>query len=444
VAVTERPADRWANVTFWVGWGIGGLLLLAIGRKQWFIQDDWSLLITRETLRNTHDGWFWMMYPQDGHWLAVPALLWWATMSWFGLDSYWPYLVPMLAAYLGCVVLVRVICRRAGVTAWTTTIVCVLLAMFGSGWENLVWAVQITYFLSLLAFLAQLVLVDHDGPLDWRDIAAALVAIIGVASSGFGPFFLFGAALMIVLRRRWWALFTVVPAALAWLWWFVAYSTDQAAKRNPGSRARVPEFAINGLIGTFDALVGALPVTGLAILGCIGVLAWKRDQLSLLAPVFACVATAIVLFLGIGYERVGFGVTTASSSRYVGIAAVLLAPLLALAVDQLGRLGNPALIAGRVLLIVAIEVNAGRLWTIGSNWAQKSAADRQLMELVAGSPRAAEVDPLTRPIPLNPDIHVRDLPRLDELGAIQPRVPTTPEEIAEVDQALGLTPAGTD
>ena len=205
---------------------------------------------------------------------------------------------------------------------------------------------------------------------------AALIAIIGVASSGFGPFFLFGAAVMIALRRRWWALLTVVPAGLAWLWWFVVYSSDEAAQRKPGSRARVPEFAINGIIGTFDALVGALPVTGLAILGCIGVLAWKRDQLGQLATVFACVATAIVMFLGIGYERVGFGVTTASSSRYVGIAAVLLAPLLALAVDQLGRLGNPALIAGRVLLVVAIEVNAGRLWTIGSNWAQKSAGDR--------------------------------------------------------------------
>jgi len=159
--------------------------------------------------------------------------------------------------------------------------------------------------------------------------------------------------------------------------------------------------------------------------------------------VFACTATAIVMFLGIGYERVGFGVTTASSSRYVGIAAVLLAPLLALAVDQLGRLGNPALIAGRVLLIVAIEVNAGRLWTIGSNWAQKSASDRDLMELIAGSPQAAQVDPLTRPIPLNPDIRVADLPRLVELGAITPRPPTTPEEIARVDQALGLAPSGT-
>ncbi len=272
--------DRWANGCSGWGWRSAALLLLAIGRKQWFIQDDWSLLITRETAaQRPHDGLYWLNFPQDGHWLAVPALIWYVTMSWFGLDSYLPFLVPMIATYLGCVVLLRVLCRRVGITAWTTTIVCVMLAMFGSGWENLVWAVQLCYFLSLLAFLAHLLLVDHEGRLDWRDGLAALIAIIGVASSGFGPFFLFGAAVMIVLRRRWWALLTVVPAGLAWLWWFVVYSSDEASQRNPGSRARVPEFAINGLLGTFDALVGALPVTGLAILGCIGVLAWKRDQL---------------------------------------------------------------------------------------------------------------------------------------------------------------------
>ena len=56
MAVTERSTDRWANRVFWIGLAVGALLLLAIGRKQWFIQDDWSLLITRETLRDTARG----------------------------------------------------------------------------------------------------------------------------------------------------------------------------------------------------------------------------------------------------------------------------------------------------------------------------------------------------------------------------------------------------
>jgi hypothetical protein len=437
----EEGSSRWADVTFWAGWAVGALLLLAVGSKQWFVQDDWSLIIGRETIRDQTHGLYWLFYPQDGHWLTVPAWLWHVTQDWFGITSYWPYLLPMLAAYLASVVLVRVICRRAGITPWTTTIVCVMLAMFGSGWENLVWAVQISYFLSLLAFLAHLVLVDHDGPPDWRDAIGGVIALVGVASSGFGPFFLFGVTLMLVLRRRWLAILSVVPAALAWLWWFVKYSSDNAAETHPGSRARVPEFAIAGLTETFNSLVGALPVAGIAILGCLGVLAWKRDALGPTAPTIAMAATAVALFLGVGYERVGFGVTTAGSSRYVGMAAVLLAPLFALAVDQLGRLGRPALAAGRLLLIIAVEVNAGRLWTIGSNWAKQTAADRETFELVAGSPRLAEADPRVVVITDTPDVRAGNIPGLVAAGAITPRQPATPAQVARVDKALHLPPS---
>ncbi len=45
----------------------------------------------------------------------------------------------------------------------------ILLLVFGAGWENLMFAVQIVYNISLLAFLGQSLLVDHDGPVDRRD-----------------------------------------------------------------------------------------------------------------------------------------------------------------------------------------------------------------------------------------------------------------------------------
>ena len=47
---------------------------------------------------------------------------------------------------------------------WTTTLVCAGLLVFGAGWENIVFAIQITYGLSMLAFLLHVLLVDHDGP----------------------------------------------------------------------------------------------------------------------------------------------------------------------------------------------------------------------------------------------------------------------------------------
>ena len=74
-----------------------------------------------------------------------------------------------MACHLGIVVLVRKLCLRVGVTPWTATILAGTLAVFGSGWENIVFAIQLVYNLSLLAFLVHLILIDHDGPPDRRD-----------------------------------------------------------------------------------------------------------------------------------------------------------------------------------------------------------------------------------------------------------------------------------
>ena len=110
----------------------------------------------------------------------------------------------------------------------------ILLLVFGAGWENLVFAVQIVYNFSLLAFLGQMLLVDHDGPLDRRDGFGVLVSLVGVSSSGFGPFFGFGVGLLLVLRRRWLAaVVAVVPQALAWIWWW-----SRGAPIRPAATAR--------------------------------------------------------------------------------------------------------------------------------------------------------------------------------------------------------------
>ena len=148
--------------------------------------------------------------------MTPPILIYRGVQNLFGIDSYWPFLVPTMLVHVATVLLVRVLCRRCGVSAWTTTLMCAALLVFGSGWENIVFGIQITYNLSLCAFLAVLVLVDHDGAPDRRDVLAAVVGLIGVMSSGFGPFFVVGAAVFVVVRRRPWRtlLLVVGPQAL--------------------------------------------------------------------------------------------------------------------------------------------------------------------------------------------------------------------------------------
>ena len=86
---------------------------------------------------------------------------------------------------------------------WLATILAGTLALFGSGWENIVFAIQLTYNLSLLGFLVHLALIDHDGPPDHRDGLGVIAGLVAVSSSGFGPFFVVGTLAFTLLRSRW-------------------------------------------------------------------------------------------------------------------------------------------------------------------------------------------------------------------------------------------------
>src|SRR4029077_4092984 len=106
------------------------------------------------------------------------------------------------------------------------------------------------------AFIGQLLLVDHDGPLDRRDGFGVAVSLVGVSSSGFGPFFGFGVAVLLVLRRRWLAaVVAVVPQALAWMWWWHLWGADPAAgDGTPGIRFLIHwvEFGLWSVFGSMS------------------------------------------------------------------------------------------------------------------------------------------------------------------------------------------------
>ena len=111
--------------------------------------------------------------------------------------------------------MVRRLCLRVGVTPWTATILAGMIAVFGSGWENIVFAIQLVYNLSLLAFLVHLSLIDHEGPPNRRDALGVVAGLVAVSSSGFGPFFILGTLVFMVMRRAWKAaaIATIPPVA---------------------------------------------------------------------------------------------------------------------------------------------------------------------------------------------------------------------------------------
>src|SRR5690606_17763471 len=160
-----------------------------------------------------------------------------------------------LVSHAGAVVLARALCRRVGVSEWTTTLLAVTLLLFGAGWHNLTFAIQVCYSLSVVCFLGQLLLVDHAGPIDRRDVAGAALGLVGGMTSGFGPIFMVGLAVLLVLRRRWMALLVGVgPQAIAYAWWMLAWNSDAPNAVPAGDRSQVPAYVVRGVGGTFEAL----------------------------------------------------------------------------------------------------------------------------------------------------------------------------------------------
>ncbi|CAB4885720.1 unannotated protein [freshwater metagenome] len=439
--VDVAATDEGANWAFRIALVIGAAVVLLASRNQWFIRDDWAMVITRNSVRDTLGWKQWLFAAQDGHWLTVTVLIYRAIQNVFGLGSYVPFLLPALLAHVASVILVRVLLRRVGVSAWTTTLVCTVLLVFGAGWENIVFAVQVSYNLSLLAFLAQVVLVDHDGPVDRRDVLAAGLAVVGVMSSGFAPIFIAGITMLLMLRKRWWALaIAVVPQGLVYAWWYIFWESGSASAVPPGKKSLIPEFVAQGLGSTFRSLVTLPGVAGIALLGAVGVTLWRGSGWRAQSLLLALWATAGAMLVGIGFERVGLGVASAGSSRYQYMTAMLVAPALAVGIDQLVRLSAAARWAGRLILVCAVVVNTGWLVNFGADFSARARAEQRTFELIAGSGLIDQADPNRVPEPYSPDVTVRWLPWLVEQGAIAPRVPANQAEITQVRVALGLQP----
>ncbi|MEX1106739.1 MAG: hypothetical protein WEB78_11110 [Ilumatobacteraceae bacterium] len=433
--------DRAAQVTFGLAVVASVVVMAVLGSNQWFIRDDWAFVITRNVIHETAGWQVWLFTSQDGHWMTLPILVYRALQLAFGLGSYWPFLIPTMLLHVAIVVMLRALCLRVGVSMWTTTIVCSLLLLFGNGWENVLFGIQITYNLSLAMFLAQLLLVDHDGPADRRDVAGVILGCIGLMSSAFGPFFAAGTFAVLAQRRRWRAAaIAVVPQAVVYTWWLFSWGDDPAGEQVQSTVGGALRFARLTFTATLTSMTGQVIFAGAALLGIIAVACWRKPSRWDHAMLSTLAVLPVPVFLAIGWQRSVFGLESAAASRYQYMAVMLLAVPFALAVDQLRRYSPTALAIGRGLLVVSILTNIRYFSDAGDEWAARSTNARTTFELVAGSPLRNEVDPSVTPVPFDPDVTVGRLPILVAEGAITPRPPTTPAEVALVRAALGLPP----
>ncbi|MGH8984169.1 MAG: hypothetical protein ACRDY6_09900 [Acidimicrobiia bacterium] len=335
-------------------------MFLVFGHRRWFFIDEWDFLADRNA-RNLDD----LLRPHNDHWMTLPILVWRALFRLFGLRTYVPYQAVLILLHLTAAFLLRTVMRRAGVGPWISTAAASLFVLFGAGGESILYAANIGFVGALVFGLAQLLLADHDGPIDRRDWLGLLAGLAGLLCSGVAVAMTIVIGLAMLIRRGWRvALFHTAPLGLVFvLWWVTTARYYYNARR--GTLGDVARFVATGIGATFDAM-GQLPGAGivLGVFLVVGLaLAWHgldRVELRRRAAVPGALLVGTIVFLvisGLDRASTGLGPSIARSGRYLHLVAALSLPAVAVAADAVARRWRMLAPAVLVVLLIGIPGN---------------------------------------------------------------------------------------
>ena len=207
-----RHAPWVAPAALAVAMAAAALFVLVTGDGFTFYVDEWSFMVERRG----HDLDVFLDH-QNGHLQAVPVLAYKALFEVFGVESYLPYQVMLVALELTVAGLFFALVRRR-VDDSVAVAFAVAVLFFGPGWEPILSAAGSIQLISLAAGLGMLLALEAGSRRG--DVVAAVLLTISLASFGYGPAFAAAAAVDILLRpggaRRLWIV--LAPVALYGLW----------------------------------------------------------------------------------------------------------------------------------------------------------------------------------------------------------------------------------
>jgi hypothetical protein len=364
VDAPESPdgQERWALRVFVAYLIVAVPVLLWIGSYRWFFGDEWSFLADRSV---TVDGLF--AAHNNQHWVTTPVLIYRGLYSLVGLHTYWPYQLVVIALHLTTAGLLRVVMRRAGVSPWLATVAAGSIVLLGAAEDNILWAFQITFVGALAAGLGQIILADHEGPIDRRDWFGLGLGLVGLTMSGVAPSLIAGAGLVCLIRRRWSAaVLHTVPLGLVYLLWVQLedVSTMYRVEGHPFTISAYWVWMREAATGLFDAVGHFAPLGVVFAALLIGgtILAGRREGwipfLRRAAVPVTLVVVCMLTMTTAAPSRFFIGEGASRAGRYIGLMVALTLPMLAVAGDALVRRWPKALVVVCGLFLLPIPFNA--------------------------------------------------------------------------------------
>ena len=306
--------------------------------------------------------------PFNEHWLGTTIVVYRLMFGAFGLGSYVPYLVLLVALHLVVATEVFVLVRRAAGPAAGLAAGIVLL-FFGSGFEDLFWAMQIGFVgAAALGFGAMLAL---DGPAGrGRVVLATGLLVVAVTTSGLGLVMVAAVGLELLAdpKRRRIIGVAIVPSAVYLAWYLALGRSGVATARDPftlEALSQVPGFVIQGVGAAAGAISGLGPLVGLGLVAGLAVLvAWRAARGGgLPARAIGCLGGIVALYVLTGLVRAQLVADAALYTRYTYLAGSLLLVALGALV---GRDAGTVRLAPRTRVLVV--AGGGTVLALALTW----------------------------------------------------------------------------
>ena len=299
------------------------VLILWLGRGMTFFADEWAVIIARPISFDS------FLQPFNEHWLGVTTLVYRLFLERIGLTTYLPYLALLLGLHVIVVLEVYLLARRSA-GALLGALAAVVVAVLGSGFENLFWAMQIGFIGAIALGLGAVIVLERKVSRS-RVIAATSMLTIGMMTSGFGIFMLAFVGLEVLLtpgRRRLVAAF-LVPAGVYLAWYLAFGRTGLATHRDPFTIAAfldVPAFVVDGAGTAIGSAFGVGPLIGRAGAIVLAVaLGWRviwQGIGSVPARALACFGAIVVQYSILGLIRAQLFDGAAEYSRYAYLSTI--------------------------------------------------------------------------------------------------------------------------
>lgn len=394
VGVVER---RWP-------WALGALMLidlawlLYMGRGLTFFYDEWDFV--------QHDyggGIHSLLAAHVGNIALFPVVVYKILFHLVGLNHYAVFRLVVILLHLTSAGLIFVLASRR-VDRAPALLATALILFLGAAWEDLLWAFQVGYLLSIATGLAIWLLLEReDRP---GDIAAALCLVVSVGSSSLGIAIAIGVAVELAWRRQWRRGWIVALPAVLYLLWYLGYGESQVTKEElinaPGYVEDLAASAFGGLIGR--GLDWGRP---LALVGALVLLRRFIRPLPVSPRLAGLVATALSLWIITAAAR--STISPPESSRYIYLGAVA---IVLVGVEMLrGVTIGPQVLALAAVLVAYFAVTGLTLMHAGANGLRGTsktlAAELGALELAsAKAPPNYHPDPQRAPtIEAGPYLH---------------------------------------